>query len=89
MKMNYDMYQHLTPHPQGILITEVGLDRKAGYGYFEQIIMRADHDEQICEGGLWFDHEGLMDYDGVFELPAAVRFILEQQGIHMDECFYP
>lgn len=57
---------------------EVQVDTAAGYGCFER-------QDGAMEGGLWFDHRSdgsleLVDYDGVFELPARICDLLRQQG---------
>jgi hypothetical protein len=53
-------------------------------GYFEHNELGED-----CAGGLWFYHndEGklsLLDYDGVFELPAEVIATMEELGYDMN-----
>ena len=35
-------------------------------------------------GGLWFDGTHLVDYDGVYSLPAGVIAICERAGFNMD-----
>lgn len=40
-----------------------------------------------CGGGLWFDEDGLMDYDGVFSLPQEVTNKLRELGIPVDTIF--
>lgn len=35
-------------------------------------------------GGLWFDGDHLVDYDGVYSLPAGVVAICEAKGFNMD-----
>jgi hypothetical protein len=37
-----------------------------------------------CGGGLWFDGRVLVDYDGVFSLPAGVIALCEKLGFNMD-----
>lgn len=57
------------------------------YGWFE--------DDEVGDengGGLWFElmPDGrleLTDYDGVVELPAAVKAALIAEGIHVDDIF--
>lgn len=71
----------------------VEIDTQANYGYFE-------HNDLGDEwgGGLWFDplpmsEAGLtkklelVDYDGVFELPAEVREALRGAGFIVGEEF--
>ena len=61
---------------------EVQIDPVAMYGWFE-------HDELGDEsgGGLWFDGDELMDYDGIFELPMPVIEAIRQLGLTVDEEF--
>ena len=49
-------------------------------GYFE-------HHElgDNCGGGLWFDDNELVDYDGVYYLPDEVLDVLESVGINIEE----
>lgn len=66
---------------------EVQIDTPACYGYFEHHT-RGDLDG----GGLWFERlEGgvlaLIDYDGVFSLPAEVKDALRGMGFIVDEEF--
>jgi hypothetical protein len=35
-------------------------------------------------GGLWFDGDHLVDYDGVYSLPSGVIAICERAGFNMD-----
>jgi hypothetical protein len=90
MKYNFDLqYAHFDP-TSGIH-TEVCMDTTANYGWFERYRMRTDIDIYIAEGGLWFEvcDEGygvqLYDYDGVYELPKTVAWILKRAGIHVNE----
>lgn len=41
-------------------------------------------EETYSEGGLWFDGKELVDYDGCFELPDAVRIALKELGYSWD-----
>jgi hypothetical protein len=36
-------------------------------------------------GGLWIEDNAVIDYDGVFELPACVVTALQSQGINSTE----
>jgi len=40
--------------------------------------------EEGGTGGLWFDGDHLVDYDGVYSLPAGVIAICERAGFNMD-----
>jgi hypothetical protein len=48
------------------------------YGYFE-------NQKSGTEGGLWFEGRKLVEYDGVYELPANVIKALESLGKSFDE----
>jgi hypothetical protein len=50
------------------------------YGYFE-------NQDTGGEGGLWFDGNELIDYDGVYELPKAVYSALKGAGYILGEEF--
>lgn len=52
---------------------EVLIDSAAQYGYFE-------HDIYGEGGGLWFEHNELQDYDGVYSLPAKVIEAIRAAG---------
>lgn len=49
-------------------------------GYFE-------HETHGELGGLWFDGNELVDYDGVFSLPEAVIQALRHLGFIVDSIF--
>jgi hypothetical protein len=49
-------------------------------GYFEHHEMGDE-----CGGGLWMDSGELIDYDGVYMLPAEVLEVLERAGVNCDE----
>jgi len=87
MKYNYDLqYAHFDP-ATGVH-TEVCVDTEANYGFFERIRIGLRHDEQLSEGGLWLGQDPyngteLSDYDGVYELPKTVAFLLTRAGIYV------
>ena len=57
-------------------------DEKPLRGYFE-------HNElgDNCAGGLLFEGKGLIDYDGVFELPKEVIQMLRDMDFYVGEGF--
>ncbi len=59
---------------------DIRVDSAAQYGYFE-------HDDLGEErgGGLWFEANDLIDYDGVAVLPKAVREGLRSLGFTVGE----
>lgn len=54
---------------------EVRIDEGAQYGYFEHKDLGDE-----CGGGLWFEGDELVDYDGVFSLPKEVAEALLAAG---------
>lgn len=78
-------------HPWGADHGAVGIDTDALYGYWE----RKDGSEG---GGLWFDRLpagtvgfaaglDLIDFDGAFDLPKAVKTALVAAGVYLDKTF--
>jgi len=65
-----------TPHYQ----VEVNTERQRGF--FEHHI----HGDEVG-GGLWFEDNVLIDYDGTFELPKEVFTALIEMGITVPEEF--
>lgn len=57
---------------------EVFIDPAAGRGYFE-------HDDFGEGGGLWFEDQELIDYDGVFALRAEVATAIRSLGYIVDK----
>jgi hypothetical protein len=55
------------------------------YGYFERIKMYRNHDDLLSSGGLWFYKGELIDYDGIYELPKDVIWMLRRNGIVVPE----
>lgn len=51
-----------------------------GYGYFEY---QGDDDEELS-GGLWFDGNELVDFDGCGILPTEVQVALLIMGFKLD-----
>lgn len=64
----------------GVCITiERREDDYAGWEYYN------DEDDEYAEGGLWFEGNKLMDYDGVCALPEEVYMSLRHMGIETDD----
>lgn len=57
---------------------EVGIDSKAKYGYFE-------HSGSGSGGGLWFEANELVDYDGVGVLPKSVIQAIRDLGFAVSD----
>ena len=91
MKYNFERREHFNLCT--CALTEVGIDEKELFGFFERIKVGLDYDYPVSEGGLWFKWVGdartgkpviaLVDYDGVYELPKDVAFMLKQAGVHV------
>ena len=56
----------------------VQVDTAAQYGYFE-------NNTTGTGGGLWFQDNVLVDYDGVFELPKQVHAALVGAGYNLED----
>jgi len=56
----------------------VQIDTAAQYGYFQ-------NNNTGTEGGLWFQDNVLVDYDGVFELPKQVHAALTNAGYNLED----
>lgn len=61
---------------------EIGISSEKQYGYFE-------HDDygEDYGGGLWFENNELIDYDGVFSLPKEVIEKIEALGFIVQDSF--
>jgi hypothetical protein len=75
----------LTPVLENISVnTESIIDvsiNEDGKGFFEWSIEELDEYET---GGLWFEGNELIDFDGVFELPSQLIEFLEEKKYNMD-----
>lgn len=38
--------------------------------------------------GVWWEHGKLVEYDGVFELPKEVKYLLNKYGVRVPKSFY-
>lgn len=57
---------------------EIKVSPLTSYGYFEHNRLGDE-----CGGGLWFDGDMLVDYDGVSDLPRSVEQALRDAGYYM------
>lgn len=64
---------------------EVGVDTSKQYGYFEWT--GGTNEDSEISGGLWFENNNLIDYDGTFNLPIPVKTALIAMGFTVDEDF--
>lgn len=71
--------------------TGESVEQTTYYGAFELYHEPSDYH---CEGGLWYQYQNgkdnpptLLDYDGVYELPKAVKAILKEFHFEVDDCF--
>jgi len=79
------MTQHIWDTKGDTTNFSVVIDTADKYGYFEH-----HHQGDDYAGGLWFDDQReLIDYDGVFELPAEVCNFLKEKGFKVADEFYP
>lgn len=70
---NYNFNQVLSTERYSIEI-----DTTEHYGYFQ-------NNTTGTEGGLWFDDQTLVDYDGVFELPKEVHTALTNAHYNLED----
>lgn len=61
----------------------VGIDDE-DYGWFEVYDVNNGEEGYYAEGGLWFDDNVLVDYDGVYDLPSCVKNKLIEWGYEVD-----
>jgi hypothetical protein len=54
------------------------------YGYFEMYDVETAGEKWHAEGGMWFDGKNVIDYDGVFSLPAAIIVKLNDLGYNTE-----
>ena len=87
--MNYDKEKHYTNDNVSV---DVFIDTSTSYGYFEyeveqtekEIQMFGEQESIYVEGGLWFDGNLLIDYDGIDELPEEVIKLIQELGYDTD-----
>jgi hypothetical protein len=77
-------YGRIRSEKDVVIEVTIGYDAEKEYGYFEFYDVKTGGDKWYAEGGLWFDNEELIDYDGVFELPTFVWEKLEEKGFNVD-----
>lgn len=53
-------------------------------GYFELYDTNTGGDKWYASGGLWFNGNKLVEYDGVFSLPLIVEEKLKEWGYEID-----
>jgi len=51
---------------------------ESGTGWFEIYDIKTGGENWYAEGGLWFEDNGLVDYDGVFSLPECIEEKLKE-----------
>ena len=87
--MNYNKEKHYNKDNISI---SVFIDTDANYGYFEYEVEQTDEEIQMfgeqesdfIEGGLWFDGNQLIDYDGIDTLPDEVIKLIQELGYETD-----
>ncbi len=59
----------------------VSFNEERQYGSFEQYDAESAGERYYAEGGLWFDENVLVDYDGIYSLSEEVLDQLEEWGL--------
>lgn len=62
------------------LDVNIGYRSEDNYGWFEFYDQATGGDKWYAEGGLWFNGNELIDYDGVFSLPPFIYEHLKTKG---------
>lgn len=60
----------------------VGIRPDEQYGYFES---NSDDEYDYVEGGLWFENDELVDFDGTYSLPIEVIDAIIELGFRVDK----
>tara|TARA_R100001591_G_scaffold61834_1_gene71277 strand:+ start:1975 stop:2280 length:306 start_codon:yes stop_codon:yes gene_type:complete len=63
----------------------ISFNEERQYGSFELYDLESGGDEFYSEGGLWFEENELVDYDGIFCLPTPVLDKLEEWGLNVSD----
>lgn len=63
---------------------ELQFDPSEEYGWFEIYDTPSGGTDFYGSGGLWFNGNELVDYDGVFSLPTQIITKLEGWGVNAD-----
>ena len=64
---------------------EFSIELDEDYGSFEICDIESGGEDWYAEGGLWFEDNTLIDYDGVGELPTEIINKLKELGIDVSE----
>ena len=59
----------------------IGSDGKGSWEYQSD----DDDEETYVEGGLWFEGNEVVDYDGIYELPDEVKLAIRDMGYKIDD----
>ena len=62
-----------------VLCVDIEIDTTEGYGSFEYWHENME-DDTYMEGGLWIEDNEVVDFDGCFDLPKAVKKALNDSG---------
>ena len=81
-QIRYDSSFVTTPFEERKITYHIQADPMKQYGSFE---MYSDDTEYYAEGGMWFDKGKLVDYDGIFALPAVIINQLKKWGFEVEE----
>ncbi len=77
----------MTPHivrEEKVMLYDVGWDKEEEYGWFEIYDEESGEDDYYVEGGLYFDGNTLVGYDGVFSLCDNVVECVKSMGGKID-----
>ena len=81
-QIRYDSSFGATPFEERKITYHIQANPMKQYGSFE---MYSDDTEYYAEGGMWFDKGKLVDYDGIFALPAVIINQLKKWGFEVEE----
>ena len=77
----------MTPHierEERVMVYNVGWDKERERGWFEMYDEESSGEDYYAEGGLCFDGNTLVDYDGVFTLSDDVVKCIKSMGGKID-----
>lgn len=79
------VYGTIDKHAHVEMEITVGIHEGGNRGWFEMYDTYTGGDRWYAEGGLWFNGNKLIDYDGVFSLSDDIIKKLNEWGINTNE----